>query len=100
MIRVFARNAADQRQKIVTAQRDTASGRRQARLGDVDKHGTAATGDTGPRVVIKLEKNVVEGVVAPEAVAWFIGRPPEGAVVAPIGWVFTPGVGGADTAKG
>ena len=49
--------------------------------------------------MIELEKNVVEAVVPPEPVAWFIGRPPEGAVVAPIGWVFTPGVGGADTAN-
>jgi len=66
----------------------------------MDKHGAAATGDTGPRVVIKLEKNIVESVIAPEAVTWFIGRSSERAIVAPIGWIFTPGVGGTDPAKG
>jgi len=50
--------------------------------------------------VIEFEKNVVEGVVAPEVLAWFIGRPPERAVIAPIGGIFGPGVGRADPAKG
>ncbi len=50
--------------------------------------------------MIEFEKNVVEGVVAPEVVAWFIGRPPKRAVIAPIGRIFTPCVGGADPAKG
>jgi hypothetical protein len=96
----LSRDPANQCQKVVTSQGDTAGGRRQAWAGDVDEHGAAATGNPGPRVVIEFEKNVVEGVVAPEAVAWFIGRPPERAVIAPISRIFTPGVGGADPAKG
>ena len=96
----LSRDPANQCQKVVTSQGDTAGGRRQAWAGDVDEHGAAATGNPGPRVVIEFEKNVVEGVVAPEAVAWFIGRPPEGAVVAPVGGIFAPRIGAADAAKG
>ncbi len=66
----------------------------------MDEHGTAAARDPRPGIVIKLKEKVIKGVVAPEAVAWFIGRPPEHAVIAPIGRIFTPGVGGADPAKG
>ncbi len=66
----------------------------------MDEHGTAATGDAGPRIVIDLNKEVIEVIVAPKPVAWFIGRPPEGAVVPPVGGVFTPRVGRADAAKG
>jgi len=81
-------------------QRDAASGRRQGWPPDVDEHGAAATGDAGPRVVIDLNKDVVEVIVAPKPVAWFIGRPPEGAVVAPVGGIFAPRIGAADAAKG
>src|SRR5271166_3637945 len=66
----------------------------------MDEYGAATTGNPGPCVVIEFEKNVVEGVVAPEAVAWFIGRAPERAVIAPIGRIFAPGVGRADPAQG
>ena len=65
----------------------------------MDEHAAAATGDARPRVVVKFEKNVVKGVVAPEAVAWFIGRPPEWAVVAPIGRIFAPGLARTDPAN-
>ena len=95
----LSRDPRDQRQKVVTVQGDTASGRRQTWAGDMDEHGAAATGNSGPRVVIEFEKNVVEGVVAPEVVAWFIGRPPEWAVIAPVGGIFTPGVGRTDPTK-
>jgi len=49
--------------------------------------------------VVKFEKNVVQGVVAPEAVAWFIGQPPKWAVVTPIGRIFTPSLGRTDPAN-
>ena len=64
----------------------------------MNENRAAATGDPGPRVVVDLDEHVVEAVAAPKPVAWFIGRPREGAVVAPVGWVFAPGVVAADPA--
>ena len=48
-----------------------------ARPCDMDEHGAAAAGDARPRVVVDLDNQIVETVVAPEPVAWFIGRPAE-----------------------
>ena len=56
----------------------------------MDKDGTAPPGDPGSRVVVNLDNHVVKAVVAPEPIAWVIGRPPEGMVVAPIRRVFAP----------
>ena len=60
----------------------------------MDEHGAAPAGDAGPRVVVDFDEEVVEVVVAPEPVAWFIGRAPERPVVAPVGRVLAPGVAG------
>src|SRR5215510_4979633 len=62
----------------------------------MQEHGAAATGNAGPRVVIDLDDQVVEPVVAPEPVAWLIGRAAEWAVVAAVGCILAPGHGGVD----
>src|SRR5579863_2034684 len=80
-------------------QRHAAGGRRKARPRDMDEHGAAQAGDARPRIVIELKEQVIEAVLAPEAVAWFIGRAPKAAIVAPVGWVFAPGIRSADTAR-
>ena len=57
----------------------------------MQEHGTAATGDAGPRVVIDLDDQVVEPVVAPEPVAWLMGRAAKRAVVAAVAGILAPG---------
>jgi hypothetical protein len=91
-------DTAQELPKIAQPQRNAASGRREARPRDVDKDGAAPTGDAGPGVVVKLDKDIVEPVMAPKPVAWFIGRPQDRTVVIPVGWVFAPCIGGADAA--
>ena len=58
----------------------------------MQENSAAATGHAGPRVVIDFDDQIVEAVGPRQAIAWFTGRPLERLVVAPIGWVFTPGV--------
>ena len=80
-------------------ERDTAGSRCEARPGDVDEHGAAAAINARPCVVIELKEHVVEPVVAPQPVPWFIGRAHEAAIVAPVSGVFAPGIGTADAAR-
>src|SRR5947209_17083262 len=56
----------------------------------MDEHGTAAAGDAGPRIVIELDDQVVEVVLAPQPVPGRGGRHPNGAVVVAVGRVFAP----------
>jgi len=58
----------------------------------MDEDRTAQPGDARPAVVIDLDHEIVEAVVAAEPVAWFIGRAPEMAVIAPIRRVLAPGI--------
>ena len=64
----------------------------------MDENCAATVGHAGPRVVIELDDEVVKPVVTAEAVAWFIGRPPEGAVIAAVRGVLAPGVVEPDAA--
>ncbi len=82
------------------SQRNAACRRGEGRPGDVDEDGAAASGHPRPRVVVDLDDQVIEAVVAAEPVAWFIGRPPESVVVTPVMRVFAPCVVGADPANG
>lgn len=50
--------------------------------------------------MINFDNEIIEVIAAAEPVAWFIGRSPEGAVVAAVGWVLAPSVGRADAAHG
>jgi hypothetical protein len=58
----------------------------------MQEYSAAATGNARPSVVVDFDNQIVEAVGAPQPVAWFIGRPVEGPVVAPIGRIFAPGV--------
>ncbi len=64
----------------------------------MDEDGAAAAGNPGPRVMVDFDNEVVESVVAVQAVAWFIGRPRESAVIAAVSRVLAPGVAGPDAA--
>lgn len=64
----------------------------------MDEHRTAAPADAGPRIVINFHNEIVQMVGASQPIAWFIGRPLDGAVIASVGRVFAPGVSGADAA--
>ena len=48
--------------------------------------------------MVDFDDQVVESVVATEPVAWFIGRPTKGPVVAAVVRILAPGVGRADPA--
>jgi hypothetical protein len=85
--------------QIARPKRDATGGRRETRARDVDKNRTAKPGNAWPCVVVDLDDDVIEAVVTPKPVAWFIGRPPKCMVVAPVVGVFAPSVGGTDTAN-
>jgi hypothetical protein len=63
----------------------------------VDENSAAAAGDARPRVVIDLNKQIIQPIAPPKAVAWFIGRSREGTIIPPIGRIFTPSIGRSDT---
>ena len=79
------------RRKSFAVERDAAGGAGPVRPRHMHEHRAAAAGDARAGVVVELDDEVVEAVVAPEPVAWFIGRPPERPIVAPVGRVFAPG---------
>ena len=62
----------------------------------MDENGATAPRYAGAYIVVDFDHEVIEAVIPTQPVAWFIGRPPEGPVVAAIGWIFTPGVVKAD----
>jgi hypothetical protein len=62
----------------------------------MDKYSTPASGNSGPRVVVEFDDDVVEMVHPAQAVAWFIGRAKEGPVVAAVGRILAPGVSRSD----
>jgi hypothetical protein len=64
--------------------------------GNVNEHRAAAAGDSGPRIVVDLDNQIVETVGAAEPVAWFSGRAPEGPVIAAIRGILAPGEVGRD----
>jgi hypothetical protein len=62
----------------------------------MEEHGAASPGDAGPSVVIDLDDEIVETIIPPQPVAWFIGRACERAVISAVGGVFAPGAIGAN----
>ena len=64
----------------------------------MEKDRAAPAGHTRPRVVIDLDDDVVEPILAPKPVAWFNGRLVERPIVAPVLRVLAPGVGPTDAA--
>src|SRR5262249_28649826 len=77
---------------VLARERHASHRRRKTRRSHMQENSAAATGHAGPRVVIDFDDQIVEAVGPRQAIAWFTGRPLERLVVAPIGWVFTPGV--------
>jgi hypothetical protein len=63
----------------------------------MDEYGAAAPGNARPRVVVELDNQIIEPVVAAQPIAWFIGRPAKGPVITAIRRVFAPSVGGPDS---
>src|SRR5262249_23669760 len=66
----------------------------------MQKHGAAPAGNPGPGVVVDLDQEVVEPILAPEPVAWLIGRAPEWLIVPAAAGVFAPGHAGGDAGRG
>jgi hypothetical protein len=66
----------------------------------MQKHRAAAAGDARPGVVIDLDDEIVEMIVAPEPVAALIRTQPQRLVVVTILRVLAPGVFRADGAHG
>ena len=92
-------NPAYQHLQILQPQGYTPSSRRETRPRDMDEYGAAAAGHSGLRVVVNLDKQVIDAIVAPQAVAWFTGRPLKCLIIAPVGRIFAPGIGGTDAAQ-
>src|ERR1700733_4817822 len=79
--------------------RNASGGRRKIRANEMKEHRTAAAGNRGLRVVIDLDDEIVEMIVAPESVAAIIISECERPVVMAAQRVFTPGVLWADGAN-
>lgn len=91
---------AQQGLEVARPQRDAARGRRETRPRHMDENSAAAAGHARPGVVVDFDDHVVEVIVSAKPVAWFIGRPPEGLVVAPVVRVLAPGIVRPDAAHG
>jgi hypothetical protein len=88
--------AAYQVSEVAWLQGDAARSRREAWPRDMDENSAAAAGDPRAGVVIDLDNDVVKTVVAPQPVAWFIGRPAECPIIAAVAGVFAPSIARAD----
>ncbi len=88
----LARQPAHQPLQIAARKRDTAGGREKSWPRDMKKYRTAVAGDARARVMVDLDDQIVKPVGTFEAIAWFIGRPPEWTIVAAVLGVFAPGV--------
>ena len=86
-------------QKIMSLQSDAASRGAKSRARNVDEDSTATTGHPRPSIVVDFNDEIVEAVVAAQAVARFSGRPLVGAVVTPIVRVLAPSVVSGDLAN-
>src|SRR5260370_25355633 len=72
------RSEAGQETPEFDAAEGNASGRRRAiRPRDMEKNRAAPSGDAGTGVVIDLDDEIVEAIVAPEPLARFAGRAPD-----------------------
>src|SRR5262245_59840362 len=76
--------------------RDAAGGRAPVRPGHVQEYGTAALSHPRAPIVVDLDDEVVEPVLAPQAIAWFIGRAAERTVIPAVRRVLAPGEVRAD----
>src|ERR1700733_3749160 len=79
--------------------RNASGGRRKIRARQMKEHRTAAPDNPGLRVVIDLDDEIVEMIVAPQSITAVIMAERARPVVVAAGRVFTPGVPGADGAN-
>src|SRR5579863_966330 len=79
--------------------RNASGGRRKIWARQVKEHRAAAAGNRGLRVVIDLDDEIVEMIVALEPVAVVIMAECERPVVMAAGGIFTPGIVGTDGAN-
>src|SRR5260370_1664389 len=86
--------------KALRRERDAARGGAKSGAREVHKDRAAAAGNARARVVIELDEQVVEIIVAPQPVACRIGGQLDRPVVAAVARVLAPGVGLADAAHG
>src|SRR4029079_8519146 len=71
----FAAEFAGKHPQCRQFQRHAARGRGETRSGHMDKARAAPTSHPRPGVVVDLDNDVVQPVLAPKPVAWFNGRP-------------------------
>jgi len=62
----------------------------------MDEDRTAAAGDPWPGVVINLDDQIVQPILAPKPIAWFSGRPPKRTIVAAVFGILAPRIGAAN----
>jgi hypothetical protein len=63
------------------------------------EYGAAPASHSRPGIVVDLNNEVVERIVAAKPVAWFIGRPTEWLIVTPVARVLAPSVGRPNAAE-
>src|SRR6185312_4410473 len=78
--------------------RDTARGRCKIRPRQMQEHGAATLRDARARIVVDLDNEIVEMIVAREAIAALVTRQPDRPVVMAVGRVLAPGVFAANRA--
>src|ERR1700733_4428768 len=79
--------------------RNASGGRRKIWARQMKEHRAAAAGNRGLRVVIDLDDEIVEMILARQPVAVVIMAECEGPIVMAAGGIFTPGIVGADGAN-
>jgi hypothetical protein len=79
--------------------RNTSGRRSEIAARQMQKNRAAAPGDARRAVVIDLDNEIIEVVVAPEPVAALLAIEPDRLVVMAIPWVFAPAILGPDGAN-
>ena len=64
----------------------------------MNEHGAAVARHARAGIVVDFDDQIVETVVPLQPIAWFIGRPPEGSVIAAFRGVLAPGIVATDPA--
>src|SRR5262245_13564082 len=79
-------------QHRVLRHRDAARGRAEILAGEMQEHRAAAVGGARRGVVVDLDDEVVEMILARQTVACLIALKPDRPIIMTIGGVFAPGV--------
>src|SRR5262245_13576778 len=76
--------------------RNTSRGRRKVGSRQMQEHGAAAPGNARARIVVDLDDEIVEVILAGQAVAGRTARKADRLVVMAVGRIFAPGILGTD----